>query len=113
MTLDNRHTSNPELTPDMAMAYRDALQVQDACNLCAVLHSWAEHAKTVIHSPGPGGQNFHPVNVLFGDKVADLLGFGRDTSREFGAAFDAAIEALNRAGEPLPVCCGEQLCPNP
>ncbi len=55
---------------------RAALEVQDACNLSGVLHSWADCQRVLMDEcRGNASPSYlsHPVNVLFGAKVASLM----------------------------------------
>ncbi len=71
--------TNEELNARMARHCKDALQIQDACNLSGVVHSMAEVMESVCdvaHRLGNGTawKNRHPVIVLFAAKVAHLAG---------------------------------------
>lgn len=62
----------PTCKPEWA---KQALQVQDACNLSGVLHAWSRIASEMVHaSIDTDGIRRHPVSVLFSDKVSDLCG---------------------------------------
>ena len=57
--------------------YRDAIQVQDACNLSGVVLAWARLMEKVCQEANETGKgtdwkNSHPINVLFASKVCDL-----------------------------------------
>lgn len=58
----------------------EVLQVQDACNLSGVVHSWSR-AITELRSLSPGAStetiNTHPINVLWASKCRDLA-FGKE-----------------------------------
>ena len=77
---------------------KEALAVQDACNLSGVVHSFAQAMTKlgeVARAEGKGTEwkNTHPVAVLFADKVAHLTG----TQGDFGCArIDAAYAACER-----------------
>jgi hypothetical protein len=59
-------------------AARQALLVQDACNLSGVVHSFSEILTSVLwpeaRQTGKGTDfvNQHPISKLFADKIADL-----------------------------------------
>ncbi len=67
-----------EDTRTMADLAREALQVQDACNLSGVVHSFSRaitRLRVLLEAEGNGGTsavNTHPVCMLFTDKLADL-----------------------------------------
>lgn len=59
--------------------YKLALQVQDACNLSGVVHSFSRVMAKIwveAHKLGKGTEwaNTHPIAVLYADKVAHLTG---------------------------------------
>lgn len=55
--------------------YRDAIQVQDACNLSGVLFSFAQHMQTLCDMGLDTDQkNQHPVSILFSSKIGSLTG---------------------------------------
>lgn len=75
--------------------YKDALQVQDACNLSGVVLSWARAMKVITDAAQAGGHGtdwvrLHPVNVLYADKVADLTARGASFSEAYQACVVAA-----------------------
>lgn len=56
---------------------REALAVQDACNLSGVAHGFARalgELRTLLPSAGTDAINHHPIAVLWADKVAHLTG---------------------------------------
>jgi len=70
---------------------KQALQVQDACNLSGILYSWADAMGALREAyPDQGTEfyNTHPINVLFASKVADLTG----CAVNFGDAYNKAME---------------------
>jgi len=74
---------------------QEALDVQDACNLSGVVHSWSR-AITDLRAlledeKGFSTQklNTHPVNVLFASKVDSLVGYMSDSTL-FGHAYEWA-----------------------
>lgn len=58
-----------------------ALSIQSACNLTAVLHSWAQASSVVREvlctNHGPEF-NKHPINILYMSKVASMLAVNSD-----------------------------------
>ncbi len=76
-----------------------ALQVQDACNLSGVIHSWSKtisELRQLCPSLGTTEINQHPINVLFADKVASLTGSGN-----IGTFTEAYNECVRLAAEPV------------
>lgn len=54
---------------------REALAVQDACNLCGVAQSFARAMVDLgEHTEGTNERNTHPVAILWADKIAHLTG---------------------------------------
>lgn len=74
-------------------AAADANEVQDACNLVAIVGCWHRHLLAMSHA-GIGGDNLlnHPVSLAFVSKLNSLCRM--TTSREM-AAFDA-LDKLQR-----------------
>ena len=57
--------------------YKDAIQVQDACNLSGVVISFAEVTKRLNNDPeytGTAWVRNHPISQLYAAKIADLCG---------------------------------------
>ena len=77
--------------------YKNAILVQDACNLSGVIHSWDEVIPRIrkdMQSHGDcstGDINAHPINILFADKVASLTGVQGIT--------DGSMDAYSKAYE--------------
>jgi len=76
-----------------ARDFKAALDVQDACNLSGVLHTWAKlidkiWAEARENKLGTADVNTHPINVLFASKVASLTGC--ELSAQFSEAYRAA-----------------------
>lgn len=87
-----------------------AMQVQDACNLSGVLHSWAQ-CQTVLMNACHGNHSHdyrrHPVNVLFLSKVASLMQINADnigcvTSIEDADLFQEAWEECGKISSNVP-----------
>jgi hypothetical protein len=79
-----------------------AMQIQDACNVTAVLGEWHQQACMLRRYADLGGDDLrqHPAMIAFADKVQDLL--GRPTWDETLKAFDACVDQLCEHGvEPL------------
>ncbi len=82
----------------VAEAARAALQVQDACNLSGVAHSFAEAVGALWEEARQRGQgtdfvNTHPISVLFASKLGDLA---RAESNERYAEALAECEGIVR-----------------
>ena len=70
-------------TRTLAELAREALNVQDACNLCGVAQGFARAmADLGAYTRGTDERNTHPIAVLWSDKIAHLTGtqnIGQDT----------------------------------
>ena len=54
---------------------KEALQVQDACNLCGVAQGFARCMSDLLkHDLGTDAANKHPIAMLWADKIAHLTG---------------------------------------
>ena len=79
------------MNEDLRKAARDALAVQDACNLSGVVHAFARAMSAVREaSNGTIEANTHPIAVMFADKIMDLV--GRPDLDNYGKAYDACKE---------------------
>jgi hypothetical protein len=79
------------------LAYREALAVQDACNLSGVLASWFTHLQTIREEAdrlqeGSNWIHVHPINILFASKVASLTGC--DLPTRFHAAYQHVTDRI-------------------
>lgn len=93
--MQTRSTALP--SPVQVLAARDALSVQDACNIVAVVGCFHRHL-VALHRSGVCGDGLinHPVAVAFSSKLSSLCRLSLD--RE-AAAFDAL--ALLQQGEAV------------
>jgi 2-oxoglutarate dehydrogenase complex dehydrogenase (E1) component-like enzyme len=71
--------TDEELQVLLREAAKDAITVQDACNLSGVVYSWARHMNVICElshreNQGTDWRNHHPINKLFASKVAALTG---------------------------------------
>lgn len=80
--------------------YQDAINVQDACNLSGVVHSFSrvmhliwEEAREL--NQGTEYVNRHPIAVMYSNKIASLT--GSDLSDEFSSACRICEERSVRA----------------
>ncbi len=92
---------NEELNARMERHCKEAIQVQDACNLSGVVHAMAEAVESVCDMANRLGQgtawkNRHPVLVLFAAKVVHLAGLGDASLGEAYERSHALCEAYAR-----------------
>lgn len=79
------------MNDELKRAAKDALTVQDACNLSGVVHAFSRAMSVVRESTnGTDEANTHPIAVLFADKIMDLV--GRPGMDNYGKAYDACEE---------------------
>ena len=79
--------------------YQLAMDVQDACNLSGVVHTFSRvMTKIGVEADGLGEgtewKNSHPIAVLYASKILSLTGGqGVDGLAHFSKAWDACVEA--------------------
>ena len=79
--------------------YRDAILIQDACNLSGIVFAWGRVMKKIcamddFAGMGTDWKNHHPINVLYASKVASLT--GSEQPLGFSHAYQACeTEAAN------------------
>ena len=72
------------LVRKLKKAAKEAIIVQDACNMAGVARAFEEILTNTLwpcaHMLGTGTDwvNHHPITVLFSDKIADLAGLHRE-----------------------------------
>lgn len=75
---------------------KEVLQVQDACNLSGVVHSWSRsisRLRALLDAQKAGGTdaiNGHFINVLWADKCASLAGCQDIGTERYRLAYAAA-----------------------
>lgn len=73
---------------------RDALEVQDACNLSGVIHAWAEMNSYLIYEEALDQESLrnHPIQALMLSKVVSLMGVKADS---IGSVWKGARDTEN------------------
>lgn len=92
------------MAEERTLAYyaKEALDIQDACNLTGLVQGWARSAvevKRLLEAAGiydTDKINRHPINIMWADKLADLSRSRSTTA--YGAAHDQCTRLAN--GEP-------------
>lgn len=77
----------------LAELAREALAVQDACNLCAVAQGFARAMLDLAeHTSGTDERNCHPIAVVWADKIAHLTHtqYSWDSMTTYGEVHDLA-----------------------
>lgn len=80
---------------------REALDVQDACNLSGVVHGFSRAMESLCRLvPDTRERNRHPVCVLWADKIAHLTGTQcvRD-QKAVNEAYSWAYDTLEKSKE--------------
>lgn len=82
--------------PSLAELAREALAVQDACNLSGVIHGFGRaimDLRACLPNAGTDEINTHPVCVLWSDKIASLTGsvFGSTFASAYGTCQHLAL----------------------
>lgn len=71
-----------------AYTWRQAIDVQDACNLSAVVFAFARTMQKLCDEGlDTDARNSHPISILFADKILSLANEGGDFTR-FSHAYD-------------------------
>jgi ABC-type branched-subunit amino acid transport system substrate-binding protein len=103
ITLDVYSKLSPELKTKLRKAARDAVQVQDACNLSGITHSFVSIITDVLRPVADEigiTMHTHPITRLFVDKLASLAGVQDLGNRNVMNAYDdvrALIAGLESA----------------
>lgn len=61
----------------MKQLAREALDVQNACNLSGVVHGFSRaisHLRALLPDAGTDEINHHPICILWADKISSLTG---------------------------------------
>jgi hypothetical protein len=63
----------------MMNIYKEAIEVQDACNLSGVIHSFSKVMDEIWKEAKDNGEgtyyvNHHPVAIMFSSKISSLTG---------------------------------------
>lgn len=77
---------------NIAQLAREALDIQDACNLSGLIHGWSrsiDRLREVTPNMGTDFYNRHPINQLWASKVHDLTGMGMSDMESFSKAYDS------------------------
>jgi hypothetical protein len=102
---------NREPAPDvrtLAELAREALQVQDACNLSGVAHGYVRsicRLRALLPEAGTTRINEHPISQLWADKIASLTGTQFDSNwstRAYRAVYEMAEGAGSEASGGAP-----------
>ncbi len=95
-----RDVSLDVLVAHLRHAAREAILVQDACNLSGVVHSFSRVMSLLSEISnrqrrGTDWKNHHPIAVLYASKIASLT--GAEVSNVYSKAYDRCT-ALSDSG---------------
>jgi len=82
--------------------YQQALDSQYACNLSGIIKSWSEILMHIWdeareHEGGTDWVNRHPINRLFVEQAAHLIGAGTPHNSDgYYSAYNAVLEKKNK-----------------
>lgn len=80
-------TPTPAARPDLRDLAREAIQIQDACNLTGLALGWHKSACRLREALAYSrDSDRHPINRLWYHKLADLAGVPTD-SEDYSAAY--------------------------
>lgn len=80
---------------------REALEVQDACNLSGVVHAFSRaitELREILRNDGivdTGAINQHPICKMWASKIHDLARMGLSDHERFRVAYEACEEIVN------------------
>ena len=69
---------------------KEAIEVQDACNLSGVIHAWDRavvELRQLIPNQDTDFYNTHPINQMYASKVHDLTQMGLSDYDSFAGAY--------------------------
>lgn len=72
---------------DLAQLAQEAYNVQNACNLLAVVNSYARALKTLKEIVGSEADT-HPISKMWADKIASLTGTQSIGFQEMSSVYD-------------------------
>ena len=81
----------------LAQLAKEAIEIQDACNLSGLVHGWHRSIIELREELGKQGIfdtdkiNQHPINVMWVSKLADLAHYDGSMTK-FSFAYDACQE---------------------
>lgn len=79
---------------------REALQVQDACNISGVAHGFARAMSSLCDlGLATDERNRHPITILWVDKLAHLSGYRQDFSSHISDAYAEVSKLASQEGE--------------
>lgn len=81
------------MQPCLCKLAQDAIDVQDACNLSGVVRGFVraiDDLRKLMPTLDTSGVRYHPISVLWANKIADLTGSERDMA--FSHAYDWATK---------------------
>lgn len=81
--------------------YKEALSVQDACNLSGVVHSFSKILPAIWEScDGTDEVNRHPICRLFAEQIMFLTGGGMGDSDTYRDAYNRCMDVVEGKEQP-------------
>ena len=73
---------------------KEAIEVQDACNLSGVVHGWSRAMSELFEllKDGTESKNTHPINQLWASKCHDLARMGTSEWEAYHEAYSKCKE---------------------
>lgn len=83
--------------------WADAMNVQDACNLSGVVHSFSQvlpriWQEVIKEGGGTDAVNRHPICVMYASQIVHLAGGGMIDPSVYAKAYDAVIDQIKTHG---------------
>lgn len=70
---------------------KEAIEIQDACNLGGLVHGWSRSMsdlQDLLRGQGTRNVNEHPISKLWASKIHDLARMGMSDYDAFSKAYD-------------------------
>ncbi len=82
--------------------YQEAIDVQNACNLSGVVHSFSRAMTKIWESNKTGTEeaNTHPIARLYAEQVMHLSGAGMGDSFTYSAAYQHCLDVVEGKTTP-------------
>jgi hypothetical protein len=90
-------------TPKLAELAREAISIQDACNLCGLAQRFAEVMIELGDCNGTGPRNQHPIARMWIDKFCSLARMKQDFE-SFGDTYRATKKLAAEQDAEMEVC---------
>lgn len=90
---------------------KEAINVQNACNLCGVAQAFARAMVDLgEHTNGTDERNQHPISILWADKIAHLTGTQSLGHSRVMSAYTAAYKLVDSCEHCGEIDCSSATC---